>query len=247
MAAQDGAMMRHFTEVTRNYRDHQMLGLRHRFAGNRRVVYHAQEVMGFIRSQPLPAGRAQGILQEFRDSIRRDRSSAQTLVSLYTKLPRYMRMLDELLFCGLLTQPVVRDPNLVTAGGAPVREPRIALRFRATVPVGGAQAFFDPPADIITLYLTYFESNALSIQALVHNLAHEMVHAFLDMFADETHPRHERWVTHDGGHGEMFLEILAHVEDRLLVWMDNDPHLRGRSAQTREKAQRVRDRFNARA
>ncbi|KAI1305104.1 hypothetical protein F5Y03DRAFT_406648 [Xylaria venustula] len=54
-----------------------------------------------------------------------------------------------------------------------------------------------------------------SFEHLIYVLAHEMCHAYLDIFTDKRHPKHQEWVNKFNGHGEMFWVLLRFISRQM--------------------------------
>ncbi|KAI0908979.1 hypothetical protein F4823DRAFT_639547 [Ustulina deusta] len=58
-------------------------------------------------------------------------------------------------------------------------------------------------------------SYRFSIESILLSCVHESIHAFLWLFENEDHPKHEERVAKNGGHGSIFIEILRVVGERI--------------------------------
>ncbi|KAI0476369.1 hypothetical protein GGR56DRAFT_693769 [Xylariaceae sp. FL0804] len=133
------------------------------------------------------------------------------------------------------------DDGAHPGGPGPGPGPLVLVRVHAEWPASGARAGrWDPHACNIELWRRRRQQHGnmaaaqededeegqepplRSLDELVCALAHEMVHAFLGLFADAEAARHGRWVDARGGHGTMFWHALAYVLARLADWIGDD-------------------------
>ncbi|KAI0542732.1 hypothetical protein GGR58DRAFT_496838 [Xylaria digitata] len=72
----------------------------------------------------------------------------------------------------------------------------------------------------ITLWLKGEElhgnrSYRFPIETILHTLIHESIHAFIWLFEDDEHPKHQERVADDGMHGTIFCEMLRVIGERV--------------------------------
>ncbi|GAW23764.1 hypothetical protein ANO14919_133400 [Xylariales sp. No.14919] len=60
-----------------------------------------------------------------------------------------------------------------------------------------------------------------SFEHLVYTLVHEMCHAYLDLFNDKRHRKHQEWVYDFKGHGEMFWVLLRFISRKIGMYTNS--------------------------
>ncbi|KAJ8125677.1 hypothetical protein O1611_g7963 [Lasiodiplodia mahajangana] len=79
-----------------------------------------------------------------------------------------------------------------------------------------------PKAQSITLWRYDSKGKAWHIEHLIHALVHEMCHAYLAIFSDRRHRKHDRWYKDFDGHGEMFWVLVRFISGKILSYTNSD-------------------------
>lgn len=158
-------------------------------------------------------------IKRFIKRYRRDAAAdAEHQLNLQDELPKYMQHLDQLFFFGLLTRQVRKSGLL---GG---REPLVELKLRETCNgKSSAVAEWQTKNHRIEMFTQFYEPplppQDFGLDELVSTLAHEMVHAYLDIFSQSRTREFEIDVEESEGHGPMFWELYLTIMSRLRDWV----------------------------
>ncbi|KAJ8121902.1 hypothetical protein ONZ43_g1761 [Nemania bipapillata] len=121
-------------------------------------------------------------------------------------LYEYFQRIDEMFFFKLLTREIQG-----------VSKPRKLVAIKThEVPDANILGLFDQNHDRIEIWLNRLRTfETYPLEHFICVLAHEMVHAYIGIFADERHDMHDEWVNDHCGHGTMFWKLLGYILDRL--------------------------------
>ncbi|CAJ2512889.1 Uu.00g010080.m01.CDS01 [Anthostomella pinea] len=155
------------------------------------------------------------LVRRFQRDIDRELPSYNNLQTL---LEGYLRYFDKLFFFGLLRRRVRRMLPV------PRMLPMVALKVidEQDERLGDWQR---DRKDEIRLWTRDSHGEYHALEDFVTTVAHEMIHAYLRIFSDESAASHFRCVDADGGHGVMFWHLHHFILSRLCTWIGT-PRLR---------------------
>ncbi|KAI1846011.1 hypothetical protein JX265_000936 [Neoarthrinium moseri] len=155
-------------------------------------------------------GIASRAIGRYHDRLWDDIATEVEDLDLRRTLARHMRKLDQLFFFGLLTREV-RSPGSLTRSEQLVRL-RVHERNHRT-----SYGRWNPDRGVIEIWTQAFHRRN-SFQRLFLALAHEMAHAYLDIFSNRNSSAFARDVDPDDGHGPMFNRLFHILLFRLNQW-----------------------------
>jgi hypothetical protein len=175
-----------------------------------------------------------------RRFVRRYRRDAHYIVGMEASvlqkvLQEYMSRLDQIFFFSLLMRRVKRRGLLLPP------EPLVELKIRQ----GHNKelvAYWSHIGCRITMYKQREARSGLQseicdfhLDELLATLAHEMVHAYLDIFSNRRDKEHKENVDAQEGHGRMFWRLYYFVMEMLAHWIPDSEHF-GAEVVEREEA-----------
>ncbi|KAI0130485.1 hypothetical protein BJ170DRAFT_681931 [Xylariales sp. AK1849] len=172
-------------------------------------------------------------IKSFVEAIRRD--AADPAINLEEELPRYMQRLDQLFFFGLLTRHVNKP------GMAFEKEILVKLKVRDSFNMSAGyqtHGLWDPRKNRIEIWLKEGPPQVRdrTMDELISTLAHEMIHAYLDIFSDHNSKEYADGVEIDGGHGVMFWRMYHNVLEKLAKWIPEAYDFSYKEADAKERA-----------
>ncbi|CAJ2501651.1 Uu.00g045040.m01.CDS01 [Anthostomella pinea] len=225
----ESEVLRHYEAVADNFTGNRsaMQEQREQWASRtlapQREVYDAQDVTLFLKKYCQEADH-----MPIQDLVRRyENVRGQNLTSFDEVLrlvEDFMRSFDELFFFGLLRRQV--QPPVSDADTIPRKRPMVELKVFEHWDDGGRLGSYDKEAQIIQMWAArrILDRPYCKPEDLIATLAHEMVHAYLDIFVDIGLDDNDgtKWINwvHMYGHSEMFLELHWFILDKLYSWTE---------------------------
>ncbi|KAI1498993.1 hypothetical protein F5X99DRAFT_411463 [Biscogniauxia marginata] len=210
--------VRHLKALADNYRSTNPLRKYFWRLLSRRIDYSAKDLVNLVKeSSDSTKRRNHRTFRRFARNYGQNAAQDMNQVDLPRLLEGYMHRLDRLFFFSLLTRRVSKrrlDSSFFT-------ETKSLVELKVIDAVNQEMSgYWDPKLDRIDVWTRHPNGDRESFAAMIDTLAHEMVHAFLDIFSDDTHDKHHIWVDTKDGHGvALSVELrgyrsLAHRELR---------------------------------
>ncbi|KAI1130444.1 hypothetical protein F5Y10DRAFT_289407 [Nemania abortiva] len=125
----------------------------------------------------------------------------------------YFLRFDELFFFGLMNREIDGEQG----------RRKLVIMKAYNFPNPKDDGNFNPNEDTLEIWMRCNETcTAPSVTYLVCVLLHEMVHAFLDIFADEEDNKYHEQVSDHGGHGVLFWVMLKFVLGRIFEFTGSE-------------------------
>ncbi|KAI0412001.1 hypothetical protein F5X98DRAFT_383136 [Xylaria grammica] len=176
------------------------------------IPHDAQSLFQLVKTSSLvvtePHSRKrEKFVEYYRACLSWDTDFESNAKLLNDKLWDLMQLVDELFFFHTLTRGT-KGPN--------GREGLVSLRVDSTSDKGLASHFIKSERQItVFLYPTPGDERH-EFKHLFYSIIHEMCHAFLDFFSDQSHPKHREWVELDRGHGSLFWRLLRFLVEAIM-------------------------------
>ncbi|KAI1746697.1 hypothetical protein F4782DRAFT_536178 [Xylaria castorea] len=134
---------------------------------------------------------------------------------LENELQLFMADIDDLFFFSLLTRKVEGKSGLNRL---------VSVRVMDELPKGSHCGAYkqERPLTYIRMWRKRNSGKPWIFEHLICTLVHEMCHAYLDLFSDKRHPKHQRWVSDHQGHSEMFWVLLRFIARKIGVYTKSE-------------------------
>ncbi|KAI0965520.1 hypothetical protein F4678DRAFT_467382 [Xylaria arbuscula] len=130
--------------------------------------------------------------------------------------------IDDMFFFSLLRRTV--DKPAGQGSLLSVQAPLLIVQVMPGASTEGYKAYFrmDDLSPIIRIWRLSRNGDLWHFETLLSTLLHEMCHAYLELFSDTRHPRHEGWINVFSGHGEMFWVLQRFVSRKIGAYTKSD-------------------------
>ncbi|KAI0437828.1 hypothetical protein F4803DRAFT_128064 [Xylaria telfairii] len=139
------------------------------------------------------------------EKILKEKTSIETVEDM---IDEYFDRIDEIFFFKLLSSK--------TTTGNGERRRLVIVDIKESMP--GLDGLFHRSNDTLDISITDSRHKKHPLGALIVTLAHEMTHAYLEIFSDNRDVRHEEWLSDQKGHGKMFWILLKFIINNIFMF-----------------------------
>ncbi|KAI0503212.1 hypothetical protein F5B22DRAFT_652290 [Xylaria bambusicola] len=127
------------------------------------------------------------------------------------ELQSYLADIDDLFFFGLLTRKVK---------GKSGTQKLVLLRVTSEAPKGNYCGAYKMEDEGPSIRIHRYDRQGIirPFEKFLSTLVHESCHAYLDIFSDTRHSKHQEWVCDYGGHGEMFWVLFRFIMEKIRAY-----------------------------
>jgi hypothetical protein len=181
------------------------------------IVHDAESITKLVMTSSLVArdpssARIERFAERYREHVALDMNTIG-FDEITDILYEYFERIDVLFFFKLLTREIQ---------GVSGRRNLVILRT-SEIPNASVVGVYKEVHDYIEIRLNrYSVSDTYTLEHFICCLVHEMVHAYMSIFADRRHKKHDKWEADHGGHGTMFWMLQSYILNHIVGFTGSD-------------------------